>query len=419
MVKVLSFLFALVLLVIFGYWLSINSGELILSILGYQIETSVMVGLVVVIIFMVTLCFVVSLLKKILSFPASIKTYFIERKITNLMEIQRQLIVEMASRNALKTKKLAAKLAKLTSDKALAEVCNLIVEKPDNKRDIEWLLAKSTTDEARAVFDIITLDKSIIERNWQAALPALERAWSKNKTTTVMTYVIEVYIQLGLWEDLEDFVDNNIGYMDRGQAAVIRTITGYNLAKELLNNGIVEQAMSDLVDLLKLEPNFHYSLPLLIETAVKHKIKGKVLSIVKSCFSKHQSPEITMAILKLSEIYSNDQLYDFALNLHRDNNESIESKIILAQFSLNVGMYDQAFREISHCLSIQGKTTRLCLLMAEFCQRTQGSGSEALDWIKSSILTTNTDVCPESIYLDLNTLTLVKDPGHNAIELLR
>jgi HemY protein len=419
MVKFISLLLVFVLIIVFGYWLSVNSGELVFSILGYQIETSVMVALITIIAFTLAALFITNLLKKILSFPASVRTYFIERKITNLISIQRQLILEMAAENVGQIKAVAAKLAKLTEDKAFAEVCLLLSANSDRKSDIEKIFSKATSSEARQVFDTILLNKSIQESNWISALSILERIWSRNKTSYVMNNIIKVYIYLGMWKELGEFVYNNINYMDRNQVTSIRAIASYNLAKEMVNNNMVDQAFESLAGLIKQEPNFHYAMILLIEIAIKSKIKSKVLNLVRTHFARHQCPEVTIAILRLSGLFSNDKLYDFALNLHRDNNESIESKIILAQFSINAGMYDQAFREISHCLSVQGKTARLCLLMAEFCQRTQGNVGEALDWIKSSMLSESVDLCSKPLYLDLNTLTLVNIPGYNTLELCR
>lgn len=407
MAKALMFLLALILLVVLGYWLSVNSGELTFLIFGYQIETSVMVGIISVVVFTVVLYLLISLLKKIFSLPYVVKTYFVERKTLNIIDIQGKLIIEMAAKNMPAVKKLAASLGKLTKNKAMREISDVLSGKA----------AEISTEEAFRVLDLVMLDNKVAEQNWLSAHAILEKAWARNKTKVLLAYIVEVYIKLESWSDLEDFVEANISHMDRAQAAAIRTIARYNMAKETLKEGGVEQAMDELTDLLKLSPKFYYTFLLLIEIAIKYQIKGRILNTAKSYFSSYQSPEVTIAILKLSELFHGDQLYNFALNLHRDNGESIESKIILAQFSLNTGMYDQAFREISHCLSIQGKTTRLCLLMAEFCQRTQGGTRESIDWIKGAMTSTPDTSCG-CLYLDLDSLIISNTLSKRAVELV-
>ncbi len=408
MAKTLIFLLILIILIVFGYWISVNSGELTFSIFGYEVETNVMVGIIFLIVFTLVLFLIMSLFKKLFNIPNALKTYFVERKTLNIIKTQGDLIIEMAARNTPAVKKLSSRLAKLTKDKTLKEVSNVL----NNNT------AKADTVEASRVLDLIKLDQSIIDDNWLAAHAILEKAWSRNKTKVIMEYLVEVYIKLELWLELEDFVESNTSRMGRAQAIAIRTIARYNIAKASLKGGGGEagQVMDELIDILKVSPKFHYAFVLLIDIAIKYQIKGRILNTARVYFSKCQNPEVTVAILKLSELFNNDQLYNFSLNLHRDNGESLESKIILAQFSLNAGMHDQAFREISVALSIHGKTARLCLLMAEFCQRTQGSALESIDWIKSAMVA-NSDNYSEKIYLDLDTMTLTNNITRKILEI--
>ncbi len=191
------------------------------------------------------------------------------------------------------------------------------------------------------------------------------------------------------------------------------------MAKESLKEGEIALAFEELVNLLKTYPKFHYAFVLLVDLCIKHKIKGRILNIARNYFMRNQSAEITIAIIKLAELLPSDKLYEFALKVNAENEESFEGKIILAQFALNARMYDQAFREISNCCSIHGKTTRLCLLMAEFCQRTQGVNMESIDWIKSALTATN-DIIPQRLYLNIKTLEISNKPGiDKVLELLR
>ncbi|MDF3047730.1 MAG: putative enzyme of heme biosynthesis (HemY-like) protein [Candidatus Midichloriaceae bacterium] len=419
MVKSISLLILFSFIVVSGYWLAINSGELTILILDYQIKTNLVVAFLCLIMIIVTLFLTVWLFKGIITLPSKIKNYLLEKKTLNLLAAQRSLIISMSCKNHLDTRKFAGRIAKVADDASLKEVCEILSYDIKSQENIELLKSKVSSKEALYLLSLFLLELTIQQENWPKARLVLEEMWAKSQDEKIMRTLIEMYIKLESWADLEEFVDNNINKFTRSQAAAIRCIVRYNLAKEALREGEIATAFEDLVDLLKIYPKFRYAFSLLVDICIKHKIKGRILGIARSYFARNQSTEVTIAIIRLVELFPSDKLYEFALRISSDNEGSLEGKIILAQFALNARMYDQAFREISDCCSVHGKTTRICLLMAEFCQRTQGVNMESIDWIKSALTATN-DIVPQQLYLNVKTLEITDKPSANkVVELFR
>jgi hypothetical protein len=414
MIKSISLLILFLLMVVSGYWLAINSGELTILILDYQIKTNLVVAFLSLIMTIITLFLIAWLFKGIITLPSRIKGYLLEKKTLNLLAAQRGLIIAMYCENELDARKFASKIAKIADDVALKEVSEILGCGIKTQEEVDSFKSRVTSKEAFYILDSFLLKLAMAEENWSKAKLILEQIWAKFKDEKIMHTLVELHIKLESWADLEEFLDNNINKFSRPQAAAVRCIARYNLAKESIKEGEIAVAFEDLVDLLKAYPKFHYAFVLLVDLCIKHKIKGRILNIARNYFMRNQSAEITIAIIKLAELLPSDKLYEFALKVNAENEESFEGKIILAQFALNARMYDQAFREISNCCSIHGKTTRLCLLMAEFCQRTQGVNMESIDWIKSALTATN-DIMPQPLYLNMETLEISSKPGINKV----
>ena len=93
MFKILLALIALIALSVGAYWFSENTGELSFAIMGYQIETTVLVGVISLFFLIIVLLFISSIIRKIINIPQSIKGYFEGRKHQKVLDSMANIII--------------------------------------------------------------------------------------------------------------------------------------------------------------------------------------------------------------------------------------------------------------------------------------------------------------------------------------
>lgn len=405
MFKILFSLVLLIALSVFAYWFSENSGELSFTLLGYQIETTVLVALIALVLFVIAILFVSSLIRRIVHIPESIKVYLSERKHKKLIDSMSGSIIAMLFEDKNYLTKCAAKLRDYGDSAEIKEIGAVLSTTTTDLEKLSVLKANMQTKEGKILANNLIVERYMEMQDWAQAYIFLMDSWAQQKNKHTFSDILKVTMKSGKWSQFESFISKNSSFVSRKQYHVLTGLTSYYEGKEMIAEGEIDAGLFKLLDAMKLLPNFQYALLLFIETCHQHKLKGKLLSTISNYYPAMQTPEITGAILALSDFIPHDQLHTLAMNIHKECNESLESTVLMVQLSLNAGMYDQAFNAVSKSLSENGKTARLCLLMAELCQRTQGTTKETIEWIKDALIASN-DACNHGMYLNVDEISI-------------
>ena len=385
MFKILLALIALIALSVGAYWFSENTGELSFAIMGYQIETTVLVGVISLFFLIIVLLFISSIIRKIINIPQSIKGYFEGRKHQKVLDSMANIIICNLFEDKESLAKYASKLRDSTDDAMLKEISEVMAYKSDDMEKLATLKASMKTKEGKVLANSLIVKKYIEAKDWSQAYVFLTDSWSQRKNRKTFNDIVELTEKSGRWSDFANFLVKNSSFTDRARLNQLNGLVAYHTGKDMISEGKLDDGLSKLLQALKLMPDHHESFILFVGTCHRNKIKAKLLNTISSYYPKMQRADVTGVILALSDFMPQDQLYSLGMSLHKTCNESLESTILMVQLSLNAGMYDQAFSAVSKALSEHGKTSRLCLLMAELCQRTQGTTKETIEWIKDAL----------------------------------
>lgn len=393
------------------YWLSLNSGSIIFSVLGYQIETTVTLAVIAVIFAVTVINIAIKFATRVFLIPNKIKVYLNDLKIRQITNLQTKLINTLCLKDPISVKNYASKLTSSVKNAQYEQTQIYKILAIDHADKVPESIYINISNNSKTIYLIKRTEFFKVNSDWDSIISLLKDEFLKNtkfKNQYLARSLVQSFVRLNRWQELLQFVEKCSKNLTKEQSKHLYVIARYNLIKKLVEDGKVKQSIEELNDILKLLPDFYYSFILIIELVIKYHIKDNLIKIIEHSFNFKQNSRITSVITQLSTLYSSQELYNLALNLRFETDQSYESKIIFIQFALNYGMFDEAYKELSYCLNIKGKTQRLCLLMAEFCQRTHSNSAECLEWIKNSLTCTN-DISRDTLYLNVKTLTITED----------
>lgn len=398
MIKLILLLVSIVILSAGFYWLAEHSGSLVFTIYGYEIETTVVYAVAALLCFTIVLQFVFSLIYRISNIPR----FFAEKKKDNLIRLLSELVIATKIEDQEGAYKTSKQLIKFPLPEKLKSIFLLIESEREESESI--ILTQLTSlvkykDIAQSVY------KKLIERNlengkWQVANSYCLELWQIQKSNWLLIAIIKSYINGDKWQEILEFLENIswINLLDSKLIKVFIAVAKFKIAyinycKELYVEAeeLLEKARSYLVD-------FTPVTYLLIEVLIKREKYYEAFDLIQEQWQKTPHPAFTKLAMQLAAFFNNEEYVTLVMKTIDENQQHYESRLLLAEATINSSQFDIASRELAEALEHKGNF-RACLLMLKFCLRARSNIKEALDWLKRTVKAED-NKCVESYYWD-------------------
>lgn len=419
MIKILTFL---IVAILFGYMLfalSQNSGLITIDILNYQIETSLGVALISLLIGFIIVQIIIIILYKFFTLPSSIRTYLDEHSKKTRVKLLVNLLDAVAISDKPQVVKLASKLAKSNDYKSVASLLEVTHLPTDNfsliKSRLERLMELPLYQPVilKQLFELHYHNNKIAE-----ALAYIDCLLAIKKCSYSVERKLICLIKLGDWQAAHYFVKTNLKeYIALDKLNTIKAVINYKLAAVAMEIGDFIEAQRLSSTALKCDDGLYPIIHSLIQILVKLNALSKAEKLIKTYWPKFNNPIFTMLVLGLAKNYTAQEFYSVVKDITRSTPHYYESRLLFAKAALDNDQFDLAFKEISEAIS-EEKNLRACLLMAEFCQRTHGNNAEVLSWLKQA-LSSEFEICQVNFYLDFNSWKVTTYTVENGVEITK
>ncbi len=410
MIKFLFFTAALVVLGIATYWLSQNTGNLNLSIFGYEIETSVTYAALIIAVGFAFFHLLLLVLYRIMRIPAAIMNMFAERKKRGLQEKIYEAFILSVTQNAAKLSKLAQSLEHLPiPEKLKTLVYYFAAQSAGNAitaRDRLQELTKYADTKSLGFNGLINL--ALEQGDFSIAINYAEELWKSQKEYLSAKLLAKTYILAGRWDKLSEFADSfrSGGTLGKDKKNAVLALAKFMQAKELMNAGDFALAHDEAALACKLLDNIA-PLAILFATIKMRQNNWKgALAVIEKSWAHEPSQALSQLVFNIQSKMRSEKFIDIARHIASLAPMHYESHLLLARAALEMDQYDLASQEIGEALS-EGHKVRVCQLMAEFCMRTHGNNTEALSWLHYAAQSKN-DVLNNTYYFSIDDLAIVK-----------
>ncbi|MGH6795614.1 MAG: heme biosynthesis protein HemY [Methylocella sp.] len=383
MVRVLFFLVVLIALVFGLDWLIDRPGEVTLNWQGYRIETSILVGLGIVLAVFAALVAAWNILSSGLRFPSSMSAASRARRRDKSFAALSQGIIAVGTGDARLASKAAAELQKLLPDEPLtllltAEAAQLTsdhraVEAAFNqmiRRDHTRLLGlRGLHAQAHRRGDLELAHHFASTAHNIAALP-----WTA-------TAVLEGHVAKKDWQSALSVLENCGNLIDRTTRDRHRAVlaTALALGKE---QTAPEEALRLARSAIKRAPDLVPAVALAARLLLREGGARKAAKIIETAWPLAPHPELAKVYLDLGFADSNADRLARARALAKLLPHNPESRMTLASAAVTACDYQTAREAMLPMVEgDQRPTSRMCLIMAEIEEAEHGESGYAREWL--------------------------------------
>jgi HemY protein len=385
MIRILAF-FAVVAAIAFGLaWLADRPGDIVLTWQGYRVETSLLVGLGVVLLSAVAIAIVWTILRFIFRIPSLMAlARKARRRNKGYAALSRGILaagagdVRLARKSANEASRhlpeeplsllLRAQAAQLSQDRAAAEAAfNEMMTRPETR----LLGLRGLHIEARRRGDHDAAHHYASQAHRIAPLP-----WAG-------TAVLEHHASRADWEDALAAIDSNL------KAHAIDAQTAERQRAVLETAIAIERQATDPVGALALarralkrRPDLIPAVALASRLFARNGNIRKASAVVERAWQNMPHPDLAAAYLDVRPGDSSVDRLERARRLFRLKQDSAEGRIALARAALAARDFRTA-REAMAPLVAPGErpTSRMCLLMAEIEEAQNGDMGAVREWL--------------------------------------
>ncbi len=385
MIRVLIFFLILIALAFSEAWLIDRPGEIVLTWQGYRVETSVLVGVGVILGLAAAVLFVWSLLRYSFRFPSllSIATRS-RRREKGYAALSRGMIavgagdVQLARKSAAEAQKylrhepltllLRAQAAQLSDD---SDEAARAFEEMTRRNETRLLGLRGLHAEAQRRGDIDKAHHFASAAHEIAPLPWTARAGVEHRAAA------------GDWQSALATLESDAGarLVDKKtrerQRAVLETAIAVDKAETE-----PDEALRLARSALKRQPGLVPAIALVAKLLSRKGETRRVTKLIEGAWPLAPHPDLAKIYLNLRTGESNADRLARALALARLAPRDAESRIAVAQAAIAAGDYKVARENMLPLIEAGARpTTRMCLIMADLEEAEHGAGGYVREWL--------------------------------------
>ncbi|WP_051335292.1 heme biosynthesis protein HemY [Methylocapsa acidiphila] len=385
MIRVLIFLLILIGLAFGEAWLIDRPGEIVLTWQGYRVETSVLVGLGVILALAAALVFLWSLLRYGLRLPSllSIATRS-RRRDKGYAALSRGMIavgagdVQLARKSAAEAQKylrhepltllLRAQAAQLSNDPSEAARA---FEEMARRNETRLLGLRGLHSEAQRRGDAEKAHHFASAAHEIAPLPWTARAGVEHRAAA------------GDWRNALATLESEAGarHVDKTTRERQRAVLETAIALEAADTD-PEEALRLVRAAVKRQPGLVPAIALNAKLLSRKGEIRKVTKLIETAWPLSPHPDLAKIYVNLRPSDSNADRLARALALARLAPRDVESRIVVARSAIAAGDFKTARENMVPLIEAGARpTTRMCLIMADLEEAEHGAGGYVREWL--------------------------------------
>lgn len=395
------------------HWLSKNSGDLTFIIMDYKIETSVTIFVVGLVSFLVALQVILIVLNKIINLPLSIRRVMKEKNLTETLSHLADFIKYFAIDEVSDARNHLRRVDKNLVKESTINICEMLIDRKssDTKAFKNRLLTLTKNKDTSLVAHSELLKISVDEEDWIHCITYANEIWKEEKNSIIAKTFFRAMVKLERWEELLGLVDKSrlvtmfskdyAAYLSSAEHKNLLMFVKYKLAEKSVHENDKAKALILLDKVMNASPKFSPAFELAAQILYSEMKYDQALKLVKKAWKTCPTSKLTsIALESVKMIYTGhvEKIYSALKSIASINPKHYESNVLLSLAALESERYDIASTHISEILG-GSKKQRACILMAEYCERTHGSKTESIRWLRDAV-NSDSDLTSKEFYWD-------------------
>jgi tetratricopeptide (TPR) repeat protein len=311
-----------------------------ISVLDYQIETTVFTFLAIFLIVQLILMIVLKTVFLIFDLPFIISRNWYRKKLKRMNDRLLRIISELLMGNKQKSLELTTKLIP-DFDENNKEVVNLILAESESSFDMQIQRLRTLVDKKNySIYSAKKLAQIFFDTGYyMESEEYASKAFNESDTDTqLMMMLIRIYAKMASWEKM-------IFVVSKLQRADMKLLLHYSeeissyyylAAKASIAKGNDSEAIKFLESSLELKPDYLESLNLFTELSVNMNNSASILTVLKSAFVSCPCFEIALMYIKCSKSSVN-VIYGTLAGLVKPS----EHNALFLAIAAYLGLYDK------------------------------------------------------------------------------
>ena len=381
MIRWLFFLVALGLAAYGAYWLTLNSGSVTLEWLGYQVDTSVAVLLVVVLAIAVVTAVIYRFWRSLRRAPRAFGRWRKERRRRRGYESLRRGLVAVAAGDADVARRQARRAEALVHDRPLTMLLSAQAAQlqGDESAAATFFTAMRANRETEFLGLRGLLTQAMKRQDWNEALKLARRAYTLSpKSEWVVKTLYDLQKRTGKWTDAE---------VTLGESVKLKMIPAGDASRERAEMQYRKSLECEGREALDWARKAHRSDPTLMPAAVrlaKLFVAGgslrKAAALIETMWERNPDPELAEVYWAARKCDDSLKKMQAAQRLATFNPKHEESRITVAVAALEARLWGEA-RSNLEPIAGDDASPRVCRLMAELEEAEHGDLARARTWL--------------------------------------
>ncbi|MFD2185069.1 heme biosynthesis protein HemY [Rhodoplanes azumiensis] len=389
MLRVLLFLAAVTALAFGAAWLADRPGDIAITWLGYQVETSVMVGLAALVALVVVVILVWTILRAIVKAPAALAARRLDKRARKAYKAISQGIVAIGAGDALAARRFANEAQRLAPKEPLAlllgaQAAQIGGNAAEAERTFRAMAAREDTK-------LLGLHGLFIEAQ-RSDNAAAARAFAEDAARAApnLAWAAEAVLQYrcaaGDWTGALAALERNMRskLVDRDtykrQRAVL--LTGRALSGEV----DAEMSKALVLEALKLSPGLVPAASLAGRLLTESGQTRKAAKVVEAAYAINPHPDLVETYANIFPNESNRDRLGRIRNLVKLAPNAPESAMAVARAAIDAQEFAAARASLTPMLTMP--TQRMATLMAELEEKEGGDVGRAREWMRRALQAT-------------------------------
>ncbi len=390
MIRVLLFFIGVTVLAIGTVWLADRPGDISVTWLGYQVETSVMVGVIAAVLVVAAAILVWSIIRGIIRVPAAFFAARSGRRVNRAYSAVSRGIVAIGAGDAPAARRLAHEARRLTPNEPLAlllgaQTAQLAGDGIEAERTFRAMAERNDTK-------LLGLHGLFIEAQRRGDAGAA-RACAEEAAAVepALPWAAEAALQYscvdGNWVGalalLESNMNNGLVAKDvyRRQRAVL--LTGRALSESEKNSG---GAIDLALQALKLSPGLVPAAALAGQLLTKEGRLRKASRVIEAAWRVNPHPDLAEVYANIRPRLSSRERLSRMRTLARQAPNNPESAIAVARAAIDAQEFGTARERLRPLL--ENPTQRVAALMAEIEEKESGDVGRSREWMVRALTAT-------------------------------
>ncbi|MCT4635730.1 MAG: hypothetical protein N4A31_05780 [Rickettsiales bacterium] len=386
-------LFTLCLLVLLSsIWISLgNESNIIIEWLGYHVEISTIFATIFLLITLIILFLIIYFLIFLKNIPSSLRKHYYEKQNHDNLLLLLDCFSSLHSEDLTLVKKNIKKLHANKNHSQIQElnpIVSLLITKfyeltnSDNLEESYQKLIQYQSYKLIGLKGLIAL--RIQKKCYHEALAYAEKAFLINpKSSWLLSYLIEIYTALDLYEKAEYIIHEYFRYkfVNKKDYKAMLTKNLLEHANYLIANLQKDKAISLLEKALKLQPSYYEAVATLARLYSQNNDKKLAYKIIQKAWINLPSIMLAHLIVNISQDETINKKVQLLENLIDKKPDAKEGYIVLAELYIKEDMLAQGRAVMDQLLALHAPDSETCKLMALIEAKAHNNHSIIINWL--------------------------------------